>query len=164
MTEYEIQPLSLCCARTGRELNPGELYYSVIRVGPEGFVRTDFCTEAWTGPSEDSLGYWRSTVPHGAGKKRQRFVDDSVILDFFLQLEGETEGGKQSFRYILALLLLRKKSLKLATLVHEGESEILVLRATATGEEYRVVNPELSEQQLLVLQTEVEKVLQTHSE
>lgn len=164
MTEYEIQPLSLRCAQSGRELKPGEFYYSVLSESPEGFSRNDYSAEAWTGPRDGAIGFWRSKVPESTGKKHAQLVDDSVILEFFNRLSGEQEAYKINFRYILALLLVRKKVLKLVGVARDSDREVLVLRLPATGEQHRVVNPELTEEQLNAVQTEVERVLQTQVE
>ncbi len=164
MTEYEIRPRSLVCARTGRELKPGETYYSVLAATPQGFVREDYAAEAWTGPHKGAIGFWRARVPTAAAKNRPQFVDDSVLVQFFERLEGESESQKENFRYILALLLIRKKILKLVGAETDGGREFLVVRAAATGAQTRVVNPGLTEEQLVALQTEVEKSLQYTTE
>lgn len=164
MTEYEIKPLSLRCALTGRELKPGEFYYSVLSESPEGFSRHDYSAEAWTRPPEGAIGFWRSKVPEATGKKRSQLVDDSVILEFFNRLAGEQDDYKINFRYILALLLVRKKVLKLEAAERDGDREVLVLRSPTTREQHRVINPALTEEQLGAVQTEVERVLQTQVE
>lgn len=164
MTEYEIQPLSLRCALSGRELKPGEFYYSVLSESPDGFRRNDYSAEAWTGPPDGAIGFWRSKVPETTAKRQSQLVDDSVILEFFQRLAGEQDAYKINFRYILGLLLVRKKVLKQAGAERDGDREVLVLRSPATGEHHRVVNPELTEEQLVAVQTEVERVLQTQVE
>ena len=164
MTEYEIQPFSLRCVLTGRELKPGEFYFSVLIESPEGFCRKDYSAEAWTGPPDGAIGFWRSKVPEATARKQSQLVDDSVLVEFFDRLAGEQDAYKVNFRYILGLLLVRKKILKLACAEREGDREVLVLRSPATGEQHRVVNPELTEEQLVAVQTEVERVLQTQVE
>ena len=161
MTEYEIRPSTLCCARTGRELKPGEFYYSVLSETPEGFTRTDYALEAWTGPPDGIIGFWRSRVSESSSKRRFQPIDDSVIVQFFERLAGEEDSYKQNFRYILALLLMRRKILKLSEVARDAEGETLILRVAATGEEHRVSNPGLTEEQLVAVQAEVEKILQT---
>jgi hypothetical protein len=163
MTEYEIKPPSLRCARTGRELKPGEIYYSTLTASADGFVRTDFAEEAWSGPPQGAIGFWRARVP-AAGRSRPQFVHDSVLVDFFEQLADETDPQKVNFRYILALLLMRKKILKLAGADTESGRDVLLVRAAATGEVHRVVNPGLSEQELGAVQAEVERVLMKPTE
>ena len=159
MTEYEIQPLSLHCAQTRRELKPGEIYYSALTESPEGFRRLDYSAEVWQGPPDGTVAFWRSRVPSDSGGKRRQLVDDSVVLEFFERLEGAEDATKQNFRFILALLLLRKKILKLTKAVREGAGEIMVLRVAASGAEHRVVDPGLTEAQLEAVQAEVEKIL-----
>lgn len=160
MTDYEIQPLSLHCAQTGRELKPGETYFSALTLSPEGFRRLDYSAEVWQGPPDGTVAFWRSKVPSDSRGKRRQLVDDSVVLEFFERLDGAADATKQNFRYILALLLLRKKVLKLTSVLREGAGEILVLRAAASSAEHRVVDPGLTEVQLEAVQAEVEKVLQ----
>ncbi|MBI3462223.1 MAG: hypothetical protein HY000_04065 [Planctomycetes bacterium] len=159
MTEYEIQPLSLHCAQTGRELKPGETYYSALTESPEGFRRLDYSAEVWQGPPDRTVAFWRAKVPTDSGGKRRQMVDDSVVVEFFERLAGAEDATKLNFRYILALLLLRKKILKLTHVVHEEAREILVLRASAGATEHRVVNPGLTEPQLEAVQAEVDKIL-----
>ena len=160
MTEYAIQPLSLRCSRTGRELKPGESYYSVLTESEQGFVRTDYCAEAFTGPPEGAIGFWRSVVSHGT-KERRTVIDASVLMDCFVRLADTDDPYKRNFRFILALLLLRRKALKLVGSVREAGVDMLVLRAHTGSDEYRVINPDMSEEQLAAMQSEVEKVLQS---
>ena len=159
MTEYEIQPLSLICARSGRELKPGERYFSVLSESPQGFVRLDYAAEAWSDPPEGAIAFWRSTVPQPSAENRPPPVDTTAVMEFFEKLAGDEDPTKLNFRYILALLLLRKRLLKFATVEREGERETLVLRSSATREEHRVVNPGLSEEQLAAVQREVDRIL-----
>ena len=70
MTDYQIQASSRRCAVTGRELAPGERYFSVLLDQGDSFVRRDFCLEAWQGrlkrPSASGKVACRSAVfPNG---------------------------------------------------------------------------------------------------
>jgi hypothetical protein len=159
MAEYEIQPLSWRCALTGRQLKPGEVYYSVLSDSPEGFVRMDYSSEAWTGPPAASVGFWRAQVPKHSERKQAAAIDDSAVMEFFVRLAGEPDDYKRNFRYILALLLMRKRILKCAGVERQGDVEILILREPATGTEHRLVDPQLSETELATVQAEVERVL-----
>ena len=48
--EYTIQPNSRRCAATGRELQPGERFFSALVEEDRQFVRKDYCRDAWQGP------------------------------------------------------------------------------------------------------------------
>ena len=158
MTEYEIQPLSFRCARTRRELKPGEIFFSVLSETPEGFNRLDFAEEAWTGPPEGAIGSWKSKVPVKEGQTKPRPIDDSVVLEFFERCADDQDSSKNNFRYILALHLLRRKVLRFANVEYDEQgAEILVLRGSE--KEFRVINPGLNDDQIAEVQAEVMQIL-----
>jgi hypothetical protein len=158
MTEYQIQPNSKRCSVSGRELRPGERYYSVLLDQAGAFVRQDFSAEVWTGPPEGAFSFWMGRVPSGDEKQRPRF-DDDLLLDCFHRLEGQTDPARVNFRYVLALLLMRRKRMKFEETVLENGAEHLALKCTRTGEKHLVLNPQLSEDEMVQVQEEVVKVL-----
>ena len=86
---------------------------------------------------------------------RQGLVDDESLMDLLEQLQEATEPARVSFRYILALLLMRRKMLK-----YEGTRRdrpdspkglvMLVRRATKVDETpgplIEVVDPGMDDQ------------------
>jgi hypothetical protein len=158
MTEYQIQPNTRRCAVTGRELQPGEKFFSVLLDEAGKFVRKDYAAEAWPGPPSNALAFWsgRVAAPEQARKLR---IDDDLLMECFQRLEGQTDPGQVNFRYVVALLLMRRKRLKFDEARSDSGQEVLKLRCTRTGTEYRVVNPRLPEEEMLTVQDEVFKVL-----
>ena len=71
MTEYQIQPNTRRCAVSGRELKPGERYFSVLLDEAGKFVRKDYGAEAWQGPPADAFSFWAGRVP-AAGDRAGR--------------------------------------------------------------------------------------------
>ena len=158
MTEYQIQATSRRCAATGRELRPGEKFYSVLLDQGGQFIRQDFATEAWHGPPAGAFSFWLSRVPaHEQDWKPP--IDDEMLFDCFQRLEGETEPGRVNFRYVVGLLLMRRKRLKFEEARVENEHEFLRLRCMKTKAVYDVVNPRLTEAEMSAVQEEVFKVL-----
>ena len=158
MTEYQIQPNTRRCAQSGRELQPGDKFFSVLLEADGKFVRQDYCSEAWPGPPHGSFSFWSGRIP--AGEENQRTpIDDELLLDCLQRLEGETEPARVNFRYVVALLLMRRKRLRFEEARTEGEQEILVLRCARTQNTYRVRNPQLNEEEMAAVQEEVFRVL-----
>jgi len=155
---YEIKANSLRCAITGRELRPGEKFYSVLYDRGATLERQDYSAEGWQGPPADAFSFWMGRVPN-KGTGTRLHVDEEALFDFFQRLTDETEPRKQNFRYILALLLMRKKRLKFEGVRTENEAECLILRCARTHRTYKVVNPHLSEEELASVQDEVHQVL-----
>jgi hypothetical protein len=158
MVEYQIQPNTRRCSLTGRELVPGERYYSVLLEDAGKFIRKDFCAEAWQGPPAGAFSFWAGKVPTPSAKRHPP-IDDELLLDCFRRLEGQTETSRLRFRYVVGLLLMRRRRLKLEEAVKEGEHEVLCLRCVRTGTRHRVVNPCLTEEELTAVQEDVFEAL-----
>jgi hypothetical protein len=125
---YEIPRTTGVCASTGRTLEPGEAYFAVLidvpvelrqaestecKAADLGLQRVDVSTEAWEGGyrPEHLFSYWRSTVPQPNAKKKL-FVDDGVLMNLLRRLADTAEPQRLAFRYVLALILMRKKLLR----------------------------------------------------
>jgi hypothetical protein len=158
MTEYQIQPNTRRCTATGRELRPGEKYYTVLREDGDHWVRQDYSAEAWPGPPAGAFSFWSGRVPAPESSQRPRF-DDDTLLDCFNRLEGDLEPRKLSFRYVVALLLLRRKRFKFERTSFAEGCERLCLRCMRTGNQYQVIDPRLSESELGKVQEDVFQAL-----
>jgi hypothetical protein len=158
MTEYQIQGNTRRCAATGRELRAGEKYYAALLDAGGTFTRQDYSCEAWTGPPEGAFSFWVGRVPPQEENRRPR-IDDDLLFDCFQRLEGHTEPEKINFRYIIALLLMRRKRFKFEEACTVGGEERLSLRCVKTRAIYQAVNPRLTEGQMAAVQEEVFKVL-----
>jgi hypothetical protein len=158
MTEYQIQPNTRRCAVTGRELRPAERYFTALLEADGQFVRQDYSVEAWKGPPEGAFSFWSGVVPTDSEARKPRF-DDDLLTECFERLEGQTEPRRLSFRYVIALLLMRRKRLKFEEARTEGDHEILTLRCMRSGARHEVVNPGISEDEMVAVQEEVFQVL-----
>lgn len=130
---YDIPRTTGICAKTGRALEPGEPYFATLaELAPEqqgaqsggqgssaaaaealGMQRVDVSLEAWDAGFRPGrlFCFWKTTVPQ-PNEKKKLFVDDAVLMSMLRQLEEATEPRRLAFRYVLALILLRKKLLR----------------------------------------------------
>jgi hypothetical protein len=158
MTDYQIQPNTRHCAVSGRELKAGEKFYSVLSQEGGKLVRRDYAAEAWRGPPAGAFSFWSGRVPAAEPGRKLR-IDDDLLADCFQRLEGHAEPAQVNFRYVVALLLMRRKRFKFEEARVEDGHEVLRLRCTRTGAQYDVVNPGLTEDEMVAVQDEVFKVL-----
>jgi len=160
MSEWEVdKPLGQCYG-TGRKIEYGEEYFGALVEIDEGLQRRDFCADYWESEKPNVFCYWRSRLPH-PDQKKQIFVDDEMLMAFFERLENETEQEKVNFRFVLALILMRKRRLKYdATRVENGK-EIWRLRIVGEKEIVEVINPHLDEEQIEQLSSQIGQILQT---
>ncbi len=112
---YQVARSTGRCESSGEPLPPGSPCIAVLCDEPEdgGFRRLDYSVEAWDGGARpDGLfSFWRTTVPEAQGKKRL-LVDDEVLLDLLDRLADAEQPRKLAFRFVITLVLLRKRLLK----------------------------------------------------
>ena len=143
--DFEVQKFTRRCAQTDRELKPGEVFYSVLMSDGADVVRRDFSADAWEGPSEDAIGWWKSAVPDPRVNRLQ-WAPHDVMLEFFEELQSNPD--QQDVVYVLALLLIRRRVFKLeATEAGDGLNEILQIYCPRNEKEYQVqvVTPAVEE-------------------
>jgi hypothetical protein len=125
MVDYEIQRCTRHCASSGRELLEGETFYSVLLPRGAELARLDYSAEAWNGPPADAIGWWKSQMPTREAKKAQLAPSD-VLLELFVGLADQPQQADK--RYVLALLLVRRRILRLEeTQTDDVGNETLVL-------------------------------------
>ena len=158
MTDYQIQPNTRRCAVTGRELQPGERYFTALLETGGQFIRQDYSAAAWQGPPPGAFSFWSGLVPPESENRKPRF-DDDLLVECFERLEGQAEPSRVSFRYVVALLLMRRKRLRFEEARTEAGHEILVLKCTRSGARHQVINPGMTPEEMTAVQDEVFKVL-----
>ena len=160
MDEWEInKPLGQCYG-TERTIESGEEYFAALVETEEGLQRRDFCADYWESRKPDVFCYWKSRLPE-PGQKKQLFVDDQMLMAFFERLEKETEPEKINFRFVLALILMRKRILKYDDTTTENGREIWRLRIVGDKQVVEVLNPNLDEEQIEQLSSQIGEILQT---
>ena len=158
MIDYQIQPSTRRCSATGRELRPGECYYSVLLEEAGKFVRKDFSVEAWQGAPQGAFSFWMGRLAPPQGKRRPP-IDDEMLMECFQRLEGQLEPSRVRFRYVIGLLLMRRRRLRFEETPQDGSQEVLCLRCTRTGVRHAVVNPGLTDEELATVQEDVFQAL-----
>ena len=147
--DWAIARATKTCAASGRKLEVGEAYFAALRETGEGFERHDFSPEAWPGVDKKPFfSYWRSKVPPDEEKRRRLVVDPEAFYAFYTGLEGAAEPRKQLFRYLAALILVRKRVLRLERVEKTPEGEYIVLYDRRTEKAVRVSSPSVAGEQL----------------
>jgi hypothetical protein len=108
MQEYAIQRCTRKCAKLERPLAPGERYYSVILTKGPDVVRQDIADEAWQGPPEGTIGWWRGKMPERETRTLQP-APVQVLLDTLAKLCEQPDSA--TLAYLLGVLLVRRRVL-----------------------------------------------------
>ena len=100
--------------------SPGNEFYSVLVARGAEVVRLDYAVEAWQGPPEDALGWWRSEVPDP--KARQiGWAPNDVMLHYFEQLQDQEPKARALLRP--DLLMVRRRIFKLETTERDEQGQ-----------------------------------------
>jgi len=162
--EYNISKTSGQCTSCSKTLEPQEEFVATVREGEEDFVREDFCAACWDShrmeQTPDLFGIWRSRVPKPQEKKKL-FVDDELLISFFERLDGADDENKISLRFVLALVLMRKK-----LLVYDGAGkqpdgkEIWKMHFKASDQTHSVIDPHMDEDKIAEVSRHLGEILQ----
>jgi hypothetical protein len=133
--DFEVTHCSRQCAASGRTLAPGETYFSTLHIEEGRSVRRDCSAEEWRGAPEGAIAWWKAVVPRGDGSK-PKLAPQDVLLNLFTELAEQPDEA--DFRYVLGLLLMRRKILKLDETRRDSLGEILVLECPRRGEQYEL--------------------------
>lgn len=125
-SDYRIGRVGAVCHASGHALSPGDQFVGTLIAVEEdpGVARQDFSREAWDDGHRPAglLAYWRGVIP-APNRPSRPMLDADSALDLFEQLAGDEDPDRIAFRYVLALMLLRKKIL---TMVGKERGVILV--------------------------------------
>lgn len=159
MEEWPIsKSLGYCCG-TGKKIVPGDEYFAVLVETAEGLQRRDFCVDYWEKNKPEVFCFWKTRVPQPDEKKRI-FIDDDMLWAFFGRLAEEKEPERVNFRFVIALILMRKRKLRYDSSRNEDGKEIWRLRIAGEKEFVDVVNPHLDQEQIEQLSSQLGQILQ----
>ncbi len=155
--DWEIKSRAHSCARTEREFAPGETFFTILVREGEGFLREDICEEAWEARNDNiqPFSFWRSKYEPPAPPRPEPMPRDDVE-SLLRRLVAENVPTYQNVRYILALMLERKRMLRP---MESSDPDMLVYEFVATGETIVLANPNLSFEQIPAVQREVSTLL-----
>jgi len=148
--------------------------------------RRDYCADAWSGPPAEAFSFWSGRIPEPE-VKRLPPIDTDLLLDCFQRLAGQDDPDRVRFRYIVALLLVRRKKLRLIDSESavgigasnqratdgpsasargfavrgnvSGDESVIVVRSSQDGQIYTVIDPKLSADEMTAVQDEVYRLL-----
>lgn len=170
---YEIARTAAgVCAHSGRALAVGERVMAVVVETASGSLeRRDIALDAWDAgarPAERLFAAWRSTTAEPNARPRP-LIDDDELMDLFDRPGDEPTEDQLAFRYLLALVLIRKRRL-----VYEGgrpansktgDAGLLLVRPKGTPAPpegpplIEVVDPGLSEQRAATLSDQLGSIM-----
>ena len=160
MADWEIKKTLGQCFGTNKPIEAGQEYYAALVKTESGLERRDYSLEYWHEHSPTVFCFWKSRMPLSEQKKKL-FIDDEMLMAFFDRLAEETEPKHIHFRFVLTLILMRKRKLKYdSSVIDDAGNEVWMLRVTGQDRMEKVINPHLSEDQIEQLSGQMGQILQ----
>ncbi len=159
--DWTIQSRSPHCTVTGIAFNEGEYFYTLLFNEKEGFRREDMCEEAFKnrGDSPAPFSFWRSKFeppPPSAPEPVSRQTAEDLLRTYML----ESDTGHANARYILALMLERKRLLREVEVKRGGDGSLTrIYEHVKTGEVFVIPDPQLRLDQVEQVQAQVASLL-----
>ncbi|MBM3978397.1 MAG: hypothetical protein FJ299_15590 [Planctomycetes bacterium] len=169
MNDWKYTRHNGLCSHCTRAFAAEEAHYSLLRAVPEGLLREDRCTACFATVAEEfersgGLAFWRTRHRPGAGLR----LDLESLEALFLSLIGRAEPAENTgdrlgeLCYLLALLLLRKRRLKLKRIAPASGSarEKLVVNRPRRPQEYEVAVYDLTPERQAELRDELKRIFE----
>ncbi len=159
MAEWDIHKPTGACSGSGKIIQPDEEFIATLIETPQGLGRQDYSIEYWMANKPAAYCYWKSIMPKD-DKKKKIFVDNDMLLAFFERLASETDEEKVNFRFVLTLILMRKRLVKYDSSQIIDGKEIWTVKITGRDEKAQVINPNLTEDKIEQLSQQLGQILQ----
>lgn len=146
MVEWKFARRQDRCSACGKDLEEGERHVSALSISGEDLARADVCLACWEGRGlRGELFFWYTRSRSG---RRGLQLDLPMLEQLFQGLEGREEEALVELRYVLCLLLMRKRRLKLVRVSREPAGELLLVRRPRRDESIRVLVRELTPERM----------------
>lgn len=155
--EWNVPRPATHCGACGREFAIGELHQAVVLLNDEQFERKDLCMECQTPEGATAVGSWRVRRPEPSQKRAAPF-DREAMYAFFARLDDD-DSRRSQFRFVLGLLLWRKKVLQLIDTVDRDGREVWRFSAGKGKQTHEITRPELDEDEVQRLSDQLETLL-----
>jgi hypothetical protein len=165
MLDWNIQSRAHTCQVSGRSFADGEAYHTVLIGAKDGFERKDLCAAVWREQAAQIqaqtgfISHWQGTyaAPPAAPPEAIRKDDAESLLRALLERRDPAHAPAA---FILAIMLERKRLLKVKSQLREGGRRVIVYEHPKSGDVFTVVDPDLQLAELEAVQRDVGQLLE----
>lgn len=166
---WHIKSRAHQCSVSEKDFDDGEPFFTALFPDPEsgGFLRLDFSQEAWDSRNSESdqpFSFWRTIYKPPEIEAKVEIVDKEDPESLLTSLIEKDEAHTENTRYILAVMLERKKILIETDSQKTRTGLLRIYEHRYSGEVFIVKDPQISLSEVAPLQEEVQKLLSPDDE
>lgn len=158
--EYKIEKLKRVCNLCQKEFKSGDkLISAVVENEQQQLARLDFCRDCWPKRPATVFSYWELSFPF---RDKPKLEDMEKVQKFFDRILAKTDAGAQydGVKFFTALVLLRKKRVKLHGTKTTDTGAVLRVEKTWDGETVDLVDPGITEEKLAEIRAQMEQLFE----
>lgn len=134
MSDWKLGRRHGGCVDCEREFQENESHHSLLSLRELDIVREDLCRACFERREvPDDTVWWKTR--HTLAEKKGVQLDLESIHALFHALESKQEQGWRELRYLLCLILMRKRRLKVVGVKRVDGAEVFVVRKPRTENE-----------------------------
>jgi len=165
MTEWNIQTRGHACEACGKAFADKEAYHTLLFDDKAEFRRSDICQACWQKQYSDGardrkgfVSYWQGVyeAPPPVSEPIQKETAESLLR----KLIEVNDPHYISAGYILAVMLERKRLLKVKEQIIRDGQRIFIYEQPGTGDLFTIPDPKLQLNQLEQVQHDVAALLE----
>ena len=166
MMEWNIQSRAEACRMCGRPFVDHQAYHTMLLDEGTGYVRHDSCEGCWRELSDEGKSDRRGFVSHWRGEfevppprpEPIRRETAETLLRKLLEFNDPRHGPAC---FILAVMLERKRILKVREELHQHGRRVFIYEQPGTGDVFTITDPALQLGQLDEVQRDVARLLES---
>lgn len=150
--EWRISKRGKACSACARAFRSEEEHYSGIAELEGRFERRDYCAPCWAAKPA-LFSFWKTRMPK---VEQRRFEDIAAMVEFFKKLAAapSDDPSRQKITYLLALLLARKRRVRLAG----SKDGRLRVEKSWDGDTVEIADPPITDAELADLRSQMEQL------
>lgn len=165
MTEWNIQSRGHACSACGKSFTDKETYHTLLFDERSGFLRLDVCENCWQKQYNEGardrkgfISYWHGVyeAPPPPTEPIQKENAESLLRKIIERNDARFAAAA----FILAVMLERKRLLKVKEQVHRDDGRLFIYEQPGTGDIFTIRDPDLQLNQLEQVQHDVATLLE----
>jgi hypothetical protein len=164
---WQVRSRSRECAATSIRFTDGETIITALYPDPDssGYLRRDFSTNGWQNLPPESgkpFSFWKTTYSAPPENENQSIEQKLSPEEILRRLVDEDEDHTENTRYILAVMLERRKLLRETDHQRTPSGILRVYEHRKTGEVFLIRDPDIPLAQVEAVQLEVSVLLENN--
>jgi len=158
MSDWNLRRNHIACAGCEAGFADRARYFSLLCTENGEILRRDFCLGCWSKrPAQAAdLFWWRTR--HTESRQRGLALNLEALEALFIALEGRNDLAIKELRFLLCLLLMRKRRLKTVRMTREQGVDAFVVRRPRRQEEFTVYVFDFSPERMAELREELRSI------